>query len=599
MQPHVHPTRDLERTPWLWLFGRLRDGVDSSQARAESTTLTAAWTNAGEDAFTRYTNVRLTPLTGLPDDARRALLGFGGVLLAAALLVTVIAGANVSSLLSARALARRREIGVRAALGATRGRLVRQLLTETLLLFLLGALAAVLVAQVATAALERLPLPAALMLDLSPDSRVLAVAIGVGLMLGVIFGTGPALLGITRTPGTLLRSSAERSGHRRRTSQVMIVAEVACSLVLLTVAGLFVRAVSAGLAVDPQLDAGGVVIAAYDTVAYGYDEAKGYAFYEALRRRLEHAPGVERVSFGTFVPLTFDDSGGTAAIDASAGAAAHRMAVRHAIVDGGYLPLLHIPLVAGRDFSAADARARVAIVNETFVRRAWTDGTALDRTFLLDGRRVSIIGVARDSHYTRLDEPPMPFVYLPPAERWSGARTLFVRGAGGAIPPPDLVVRETLAIDPALPPPVVSTLTQEMGIVLLPQRVAAAITALLGALGLLLAAVGLYGLVAYAVSLRTREIGVRMALGATANQVVRLVLAGGIGLIAAGALIGLAMSLVATRLLGQYLLNVSPIDPAAFAGAAAILLAVTMLASLAPARRAAKVSPVEAMRDSR
>jgi putative ABC transport system permease protein len=601
MQPHVHPTRDLQRTPWLWLFGRLRHGVDSSQARAESATLTAAWTKAGEDAFTRYTNIRLTPLTGLPDDARRALLGFGGVLLAAALLVTVIAGANVSSLLSARALARRREIGVRVALGATRGRLVRQLLTETLLLFLLGAIAAVIVAQVATAALERLPLPAdaALMLDLSPDGRVLAVALAVGLLLGITFGTGPALLGIARTPGMLLRTSAERSGHRRLSSHVMIVAQVACSLVLLTVAGLFVRAVTAGLAVDPRLDAGGVVIAAYDTEAYGYDEARGQAFYDALRRRLEHTPGVEHVSFGTFVPLTFADSGGTAAIDATASTAAHRLAVRHAIVDGGYLSLLHIPLVAGRDFSATDGRASVAIVNETFVRRAWTDGSALDRTFVLDGRRVRIIGVARDSHYTRLDEPPVPFVYLPLAERWVGARTLFVRGAGGAMPPPDLVVRETLAIDSALPPPVVSTLTHEMGIVLLPQRVAAAITALLGALGLLLAAVGLYGLVAYGVSLRTREIGVRMALGASANQVVRLVLTGGMALIGTGAAIGLAVSLLATRLLGQYLLNVSPIDPAAFAGAAAILLAVTTLASLAPARRAARVSPAEAIRDSR
>jgi hypothetical protein len=267
-------------------------------------------------------------------------------------------------------------------------------------------------------------------------------------------------------------------------------------------------------------------------------------------------------------------------------------------VDSDYLAVLQIPLVAGRDFSTADTGRRVAIVNETFVHRAWADGDAMGRTFGLDGRRVTVVGVARDSRYARLDEPRMPFVYLPLAERWVGARTLFVRGAGGAIPPSELIIRETLAIDPSLPPPVVSTLTHEMGIVLLPQRVAALITALLGALGLLLAAVGLYGLVAYAVSLRTREIGVRIALGASAVEVVRLVLAGGVRLIAAGCAVGLALSVLVTRLLERYLLSVNPLDPTAFIGAASILLAVTIVASYVPARRAARVSPVEAMRDA-
>lgn len=598
MQPHVHPTRDLQRNPWLWLFGRLRDGVGESQARAEASTLTTAWANGGAGApdFRRYTNARLTPLTGLPDDARRALLAFGGMLFAAALLVTLIAGANVSSLLSARALSRRREIGVRAALGAGRGRLVRQLLTETLLLFLLGAVAATLVAQVATAALERVPLPAdaAFSLELSPDGRVLAMSIAVGLLLGVIFGVGPALLGVTKTPGGLLHTSSARTGRRNAASSVMIVAQVACSLVLLTVAGLFVRAVAAGMAVDPRLDPAGVVVAGYNTEAYGYDAAKGRGFYEELRRRLEHAPGVEGVSIGTFVPLTFADSGGTATVEA-APAAARALPVRQAIVDRGYLAVLQIPLVAGRDFSAMDTGTKVAIVNETFAHRAWTDGSAIGRTFVLDGTRVSVIGIARDSHYTRLDEPPTSFVYLPLADRWVSSLTVFVRGRGGVVPPPDLIVRETLAIDPSLPAPVVSTLTHEMGVVLLPQRVAAMITALLGALGLMLAGVGLYGLVAYAVSLRTREIGVRMALGATAFEILRLVLHSGVRLVIAGTVLGIAASLLMTRLLGGYLLGVSPIDPMTFAGAACVLLAVTLFATYVPARRASRISPAEAL----
>jgi len=214
------------------VFGRLRDGVDTAQARAEASTLTAAWASGGDGAsdFTRYINIRLTPLTGLPDDARHALLAFGAILLATSLLVTVIAGANVSSLLAARALARRRESGVRMALGATRGRVVRQLLTETLVLFVLGALGAMVVAQIATAALERLPLPAAaaFSLELAPDRRVLAVSMAVGLLLGVLFGVGPALLGVARAPGILLQTNSARSGRRRTASALMIVAQVAC-----------------------------------------------------------------------------------------------------------------------------------------------------------------------------------------------------------------------------------------------------------------------------------------------------------------------------------------------------------------------------------
>jgi putative ABC transport system permease protein len=601
MQPYVHPGRDLQRSPWLWVFGRLRNGIDTAQARAEASALTAAWARSGEDApgFStfRYTNIRLTPLTGMPDDARRWLLAFGGMLLAASLLVTVIAGGNVSALLSARALSRRREMAVRVALGATRGRLIRQLLTETVLLFVLGALGAMVVAQTATAALERLPLPAdaALMLELSPDRRVLAVSMAVGLLLGVLFGVGPALVGVASTPGGPLQTNSTRGGRRSTASALMIVGQVACSLVLLTTAGLFVRALAVGAAIDPRLNPTAVVVAGYDTVAYGYDEIRGRAFYDALRRRLEHAPGVERVSFGTFVPLTFAGSGGTAAIDATPAAAARLLPVRLAIVDNGYLAVLSIPLVDGRDFSVADVGARVAIVNETFVRHAWPGTSAVGRTFVLDGRRVSVIGVARDSHYTRLDEADVPFVYQPLSERWVSARTLFVRGSGGAPPPADLIARETLAIDPLLPPPVVSTLTHEMAIVLLPQRVAAIVTAALGGLGLLLAGVGLYGLVAYAVHLRIREIGVRIALGATAREILRLVLGRGVRLVAAGTALGFGASVFITRLLGGYLLSLSPLDPAAFVGATSILLAVTTVASYVPARRATRVSPAEVL----
>jgi predicted permease len=426
---------------------------------------------------------------------------------------------------------------------------------------------------------------------------VLAVSIAVALLLGAIFGTGPALGGVGRAPEMLLRATSAGAGRRGFVSRLTVVLQVACSFVLLTSAGLFVRSVLAAAALDLRLDPAGVVVANLNTEAYGYGEAASRAFYDRLRRRLEQAPGVERVSYGTLVPLTFNDTGTTVTIRGGASHGDRRLPVHDALADEGYLDVMRVPLVAGRDFDRSAAAPRQAIVNETFVRRAWPDGDAVGRTFVEDGRDVTVVGVARDSRYDRLDEPPTSFVYWSIGQRPAPVRTLFVRGRAGAPPPASLIADEVMAIDPAIPPPVVSLLTHEMGVVLLPQRVAAIVTGLLGGVGLLLAAVGLYGLVAYAVGLRTREIGVRMALGASGAAVVRLVLAGSLRLIAAGAAIGLAGSIIAARLIEGYLLAIGPFDAAAFAGAAAILAGVTAAASYGPARRAARISPLEAMRD--
>jgi predicted permease len=369
-----------------------------------------------------------------------------------------------------------------------------------------------------------------------------------------------------------------------------------CSLVLLTSAGLFLRSLVAGAAIAPGFDEAGVVVTRLDTEAYGYAPARGRAFYDALRRAVERASDVEAVSFSTMVPLTFADSGGMAIIDATPGTDAKRFIARRTLVSPGYFSTLRIPLISGRDFPAVDAEGlRTAIVNETFARRAWGEGDPRGRTFTLSDRRVTVIAVARDSHYTTLDEAPTPFVYLPFTQQWPSAQTLFVRGRGGAAPRAALIEAAVLAFDPSLPLPVVSTLRDETAVVLLPQRVAAIVTVTLGALGLLLAAVGLYGLVAHAVSLRMREIGVRMALGAHATTVIRLMLTDSIRLVAVGTGLGLLASLLATRLLAGYLLTISPLDPLAFVGAALLLTAVTVAASAIPARRAGRVSPVDVL----
>ncbi|HEY0874794.1 MAG TPA: ABC transporter permease [Vicinamibacterales bacterium] len=604
-QPHVHPNRDLADQPWLWTFGRLQPGIESSQARSELSTLTAGWIAAGSDGFTRYSSIRLTPLTGLPDDARRALFGFGAVLLGAAILVLIIAAANVSTLLAMRATARRREMGIRTALGAGRGRLVRQLLTETLTLFVAGGFGGTLLAMAGTSALERLPIPAdqGLSLELSPDVRVLIFALAVSLGVGLLFGILPALRSASRSPVTLLRTSSAGGGRRTFTSSALVVAQIACSLVLLTIAGLFVRAVNAGASIDPGFDARHVALAAFDTRSYGYDEDRGRAFYRALRHRLEATEGVESVTYADRVPLTMSSSGTTVTVEGSGADSTQRIRMRAEVgsVDTRYFETLGIRLLTGREFVATDSPGSnaVAIVNETFARRAWPNSSPADavgRTYVSDNQPVRIVGVAADSKYSMLDEASTPFIYRPHAQQWGTNQTLFLRMNGGEAAAAQAVQEAVASIDPLLPRPSVTTLTRETSVALLPQRVAAMVTGVLGIAGLVLAAIGLYGLVSYGVTLRLREIGVRLALGASREDVVRMVLAQGLRLTAAGILLGLAASTFATRLVESYLLNVNAMDPVSFTGGMVLLLSVALVAAAVPARRAASADPLTVLR---
>lgn len=596
-QPHVHPQRDLTDQPWLWTFGRLQAGFAASHARSELSTLASAWSSSGGDEYVRYSSIRVIPLTGLPDDARQALLGFGAVLLGAATLVLIIAAANVSTLLAMRATARRREMGIRAALGAGRGRLVRQLLTETLALFLLGAGGGTLLAEVGTSALERLPIPndQGLSLELSPDYRVLLFAIGVSLGVGLLFGIVPALRSASCNPVTLLRTVSAGGGRRTWPSNALIVAQMTCSLVLLTIAALFVRAVMAGASIDPGFDSQRVALATFNTESYGYQVTKGKAFYAALRQQLEGAAGVQSVTFADRIPLTMSNSGASVQIDGA------RLRVEVGIIDSRYFETLGIRLVAGREFAPSDVESRhpVAIVNETFARRAWPDdspGNAVGRNYLSGGRRVTIVGVAVDSKYSTLSEPPVPFVYRPQAQRWMPGQTLFVRMNGEAPAAARLIQDAVTSVDGMLPRPVVTTLTREANTALLPQRVAAMVTGVLGFAGLALAAIGLYGLISYGVTLRLREIGVRLALGASRRDVVRMILVQGLRLTVVGAVLGLVASAFATQLVRAYLLNVSAMDAVAFTGAVVILVAVAVVAAFMPARRAGSADPLIVLR---
>ena len=601
-------TRDLSDPShaWLQMFGRLSDGATADAAARELSALTAARAATALEpaSFAVYSTVRLSPLTGLPEDAGRATFAFMSLLLGAAALVLIIASVNVAAMLSARAIARRRELAVRAALGAGRGRLIRQLLTEILMLFLLGALGGVALTILATSALERIPIPSDVVvaLELSPDVRVLAFALVVALLTGLAFGLPPALRASRSDITGWLRDATSGGGVRRGVmSNMLIVGQLSLALVLLVAAGLFLRALNHGARIDPGFDARNVATVSLNSEAWGYDEAKARTFFRTLRRDVGALPGVTAASYTMHLPLTMHGTGDNIRIDGvepPGGDPAAGIPVWLSNVDVDYFAALRLPLIAGRDFTEADnlQAPRVAVINETLARRYWPDGSAIGRTFRMRNERVTIIGIARDAKYGNLSEGSLTHAYFPLAQYWSPKQTLLVRTAGDPVALAPAIQRAIRAIDPGLPRPTLITLRDANGIVLLPQRVAAIVTGALGAVGLLLASVGLYGIIAYSVGRRTREIGIRLALGARGTGVVGMIVREGMRLAAIGVVIGLVLAAGSARLIERFLFSVSPLDAATFSGMAIIFVAVALVASYLPARRAAEQDPMVILR---
>ena len=597
MQPVLRPRSDLTKASWLWMSGRLAPGLDRSAARAELSALTdARFVESGQvDSPRSVRAMSVTPLTGLPGGEGTALFGFFSVLLGAASLVLLIAGVNVAALLSARYSSRLREMAVRAALGAGRGRLLRQLLTEILLLFALGALAGFAVATGATAALEHLPLPAniPITLELSPDFRVLAFALVTALAAGLTFGLAPAL-GVARKDITSrLRADSAGAGRQRSLlGRGMIVAQVAFSLVLLVAAGLFVRALGRGQQVDPGFDVSDVVTATFDSESWGYEEERARAFFGTLRDRMAALGTVVNVSYAGRLPLMAGSS--TENIDAGG----VELPINYTPVDRDYFAVLGLPMVAGRPFTSTDTRAapRVAVVNETLARRLAPDAQVIGRTFRFRDALTTIVGVARDAKYATLGETAPSFAYFPITQVWQAAPSLILKTTGGTEQVAEDLRQTVVSIDPLLPAPRVVTLERATSIVLLPQRAGAIVTAALGGIGLLLAAAGLYGVLAFSASQRTREIGIRVALGAARSDVLRMMVREGLWLGGLGIASGIVLAALTTRLMRGWLFGVSPLDAGTFAAMAAVFAVVAAIASYLPAQRAVARDPVSALR---
>ncbi|HWJ54567.1 MAG TPA: ADOP family duplicated permease [Vicinamibacterales bacterium] len=593
MQPQLRPRTSMQHGSWLWAFARLHAGVDAAAAGAELSTLMDAHRRSiGEpDTPDALSRMRVTPLTGLPGGSGPAT-AFLGLLLGAAALVLVIAGVNVAAMLSARYASRSRDLAVRAALGAGRLRLIRQLVTEVLVLFGLGAIGGFVVAAAATSALERLPLPASIpvTLEISPDVRVLAFAIGLALVAGLACGLVPALQGARRDITDRLKAESAGSGRRRsRLGRLLVAGQLALSLVLLVAAGLFVRAMDRGSRVDPGFDRDGVLTTTLEPEAWGYDAAATTAFYAAVRERVAATPGVEAVAYTSRVPLMFGSS-----VDGITYGTATRQA-HYAGVDEGYFDVLRLPIRRGRGIARTDVDGapRVAVVNETLARILAPDGDALGRTFRFRDADTMIVGIARDAKYASLDEVTPPFFYVPLAQMRDQRRYLLVRGPAAA---GSAIAGAVRARDPRLPAPPVSTLADDTRIALFPQRAAAIVTGGLGATALLLAALGLYGTIAASAVRRTREIGIRLALGASRGEVLRTVVGEGAQLALAGIVIGLPLAALTMPLLRQWLFEIDPLDPATYAVLSLLLGMVALAASYLPARRAAAVDPLRALR---
>jgi len=578
---------------------RLKPGVTLAQADAELRALARNLSEAHGDSPVTAAAVRLM---------RQRFSGVGfyplfSGMLAVTALVLLIACANVANLLLARAASRQKEIAVRTALGASRWRIVRQLLTESLMLSLLGGVAGLLLALWAKDffILFLPPGPQPHLPGVAMDWRVVVYAFLVTLGAVVLFGLVPALHASRPDPGEALKSEGRgASASHSRLRGALVVVQVAFSVVALACAGLFLRSLRSAQKIEPGFaDPSHLLLVATDLNAAGLKPEDGQATADRLLARVRALPGVEAAGYSTMVPLGF---GGHAYADTKvegyAPAPGEDMSNERAIVGDGYFETMGVAVLRGRAITAEDRAEslRVAVVNETFARRYFPGQDPLGRRVDQGQGWATVVGVARDGKYQTLDEKPAPLVYYSLRQWYAPSFTLHVRTAG---PPRALVetVRGAFAAtDPNLPVLDPRTMAEHMGAATFRQFFGASMLSVFGALALLLVAVGLYGVISYSVAQRTRELAIRIALGASAGDVLRLVVKQGLAMTAVGLIFGTALALAAGRLLQSWLLGASDADPLTFVIIPLLLSLVSLAACLVPARRAAKVDPMVALR---
>lgn len=586
--------------------GRLKPGMGLRQAEASLKTIASKL----EKDFPKDNAGRSIALTSLTEAAVGVNLHdqialAGTMMMTVVGLVLLIACANLANLLLARAARREREMGLRAALGASRPRLIRQMLTECILLALFGGAAGLAVAYVGRTVLWsfRPPFIQQNDIDLSFDLGVLLFTLGVSIFTGLLFGLAPAFRASIPDLAETLKLGG-RGGSagwgRNKLRSLLVVSEIALSLVALIGAGLFIRSMRDAQKMDPGFESKNLFMLAFDLGALHYDEGRGQQFLRSAIERANSTPGAKAAAVASNFPL----GGGFARTvfpegeDESTGYRGTLTQLDDISV--GYFDALRIPLVRGRRFTDADRKetARVAIINEAMAKKFWPNQEAIGRRFhfFRDTGLLEVVGIARNSVVNAIGEVPPPLVYLPVTQDYAPAATIQVQTTGK----PEAVIAGVRAQIQSLEPNLAITNVQTIGEIidqgLWAPEMGAALLALFGGLGLVLAAVGVYGVLAYSVTQQTREIGIRMAMGAERSHVLRLVVGQGLKLTAAGLVLGVLVALALTRQLSSLLFGVSAYDPWAYGSVVLILVLVALLACYLPARRAMRVDPLVALR---
>ena len=588
----------------LLIQGRLKPGISMERAGAALDGI-AVQLEREFPEVNEGRRVTLSPPGFLSSMIRGAVLGFTGLLMVVVACVLLLACVNLANLLLARAAERRKEIAMRLALGASRWRLVRQLMAESMLLAVVSGAVGVLLAYwlVQLAVGLKPPVDVPLAIDLHLDYRVMAFTCVVSLLTGVLFGLLPAWQATKVELLPALKDETASGGFRRsRLKGVLIALQIALSLVLLVGGGLMLRALQRAQALDLGFDPTNALEVSFDLRLQGYDEARGLEFQRRLLERVRALPGVRAAGLVDLAPVDLHFSRDSVFVEGQvqerASKAPRAMTSR---AGPGYLQAMSTRLVRGRDFNERDDTKAppVAIVNETFVRQFWPGEDPLGGRFRLGGPQsplTEVVGVVADGKYAGLNEEPQAYVVRPLAQVYTGTNTLILRTEGDARGLLAAVRNEVRQLDPHLPA-AGKALEERLAMPLLPVRVAAGLLGGFGLLALLLAAVGIYGVMSHAVSRRTREIGIRVALGARASNVLRLVIGQGMAPVLLGVAAGILAALGLARLAGSLLFGLSASDPLTYVGVAALLTAVALLACYVPARRATKIDPMAALRN--
>ncbi len=590
---------------WMSVMGRLKPGVSPQQAQEELTLRLKPEIRNYPEEHKGHEDVTVYPLWRSPFGVNQVFSMLLPMLMSIAGFVLLLACANVANLMLVRSVARRREIAIRMSLGASRWRLVRQSLIESLLLALAGGAAASIITLWTAGSLMRfLPkMDFPVSLTIQTDRTVLLVTFLISVLTGVIFGILPALRSSGEAPVGVLKEDAGSvsSGlHKARLTSGLVVAQISLSLLLLICAGLFIRSFLSAQQMDPGFSPRNVLIASYDLFTAGYSADAGREFDRQLVAKLEALPGIQSVALSNVVPVGFPQGSTSIKMDGYVPQPNESMETHHAIVSPNYLKTMQIPILKGREFALRDNKdsQRVVIVSEAFVDRYWPHQEAIGKRVFSDLTHewFTVVGVARDSKATGLNDKPKPFLYLPLDQVYHATMIVNARVHGDPLAAGMAVENAIHELNPALVVFDVADLEARWQIASFQQRIAGTFVGAFGLLALVLATVGVYGVTSYTTRQRVHEIGIRVALGASKEDVLRLVMGQGLRLTLVGVGLGLAAAFGLTRFLKSMLLGVTSTDALTFFTVAALLCAVALLACFVPALRAIRVDPMVALR---